>query len=99
MKKSILSILFSTAGVSLYASDAAARSAVNTGDTAWVLTSSALVMFMTAPALALFYGGLVKKKNVLNILMQCFITLALVSLLWITYGYSLCFSQIGRAHV
>ena len=67
--------------------------AINSGDTAWLLVSTALVMFMTAPALALFYGGLVKKKNVLNILMQCFITLALVSVIWIVIGYSLTFGS------
>ncbi len=76
----------------LFAADAAPAPAINTGDTAWVLMATALVMFMTAPALALFYGGLVKRKNVLNILMQCFITLALVSLIWVIYGYSLAFS-------
>ncbi len=68
-----------------------ATAAISSGDTAWLLVSTALVMFMTAPALALFYGGLVKKKNVLNILMQCFITLALVSVIWIVIGYSLTF--------
>jgi len=67
-------------------------SVINTGDTAWLLISTALVMLMTAPALALFYGGLVKRKNVLNILMQCFITLSLVSIIWIICGYSLSFS-------
>jgi len=67
-------------------------SKINSGDTAWMLISTALVMFMTAPALALFYGGLVKRKNVLNILMQCFITLAVVSLLWVICGYTLSFS-------
>jgi Amt family ammonium transporter len=66
---------------------------INTGDTAWVLVSTALVMFMSAPALALFYGGLVKRKNVLSILMQCFITVALVSLIWVICGYSLSFSN------
>jgi Amt family ammonium transporter len=55
--------------------------------------ATALVMFMTVPALGLFYGGLVRKKNVLSVLMQCFITLALVSLIWVTYGYSLAFSD------
>jgi len=55
--------------------------------------ASALVMFMTVPALCLFYGGLVRKKNVLSVLMQCFITLALVSVLWVTAGYSLAFSD------
>jgi ammonium transporter, Amt family len=62
-------------------------------NTAWVLVATALVMFMTVPALGLFYGGLVRKKNVLSILMQCFITLALVSVLWVFVGYSLAFSD------
>jgi Amt family ammonium transporter len=62
------------------------------GNTAWVLMATALVMFMTVPALGLFYGGLVRKKNVLSVLMQCFITLALVSVLWAACGYSLAFS-------
>jgi len=65
---------------------------IDSGNTAWVLISSALVLFMTAPALALFYGGLVKKKNVLNILMQCLMTLAIISVLWVTVGYTLAFS-------
>ncbi len=64
---------------------------VDFGNTAWVLMSAALVMMMTAPALGLFYGGLVKRKNVLSILMQSFVTLAVVSLLWVAFGYSLAF--------
>jgi len=71
---------------------------INAGDTAWVLTSSALVLLMTAPALALFYGGMVRRKNVLGILMQCFICLALISVLWVVYGYSLAFGK-GNALV
>ena len=63
------------------------------GNTAWVIMATALVMFMTVPALGLFYGGLVRKKNVLSVLMQCFITLALVSVLWVAFGYSLAFSD------
>jgi ammonium transporter, Amt family len=63
------------------------------GNTAWVMMATALVMFMTVPALGLFYGGLVRKKNVLSVLMQCFITLALVSVLWVAFGYSLAFSD------
>ncbi len=63
------------------------------GNTAWVLTATALVMFMTAPALGLFYGGLVRKKNVLSILMQCFTALAIVSVVWVACGYSLAFSD------
>ncbi|MBF0532376.1 MAG: ammonium transporter [Candidatus Omnitrophica bacterium] len=64
---------------------------INSGDTGWVLISSALVMLMT-PALALFYGGLVRRKNYLSVLMQCFITLCVVSLLWVFCGYSLSFA-------
>jgi len=64
---------------------------MNTGDTAWVLISSALVMLMT-PGLAFFYGGMVRKKNVLSILMQCFIVLCLLSIQWVLYGYSISFA-------
>jgi Amt family ammonium transporter len=64
---------------------------MNTGDTAWVLTSSALVLLMTIPGLALFYGGLVRRKNVLSILMQCFIIVCAISLQWVLFGYSLSF--------
>lgn len=64
---------------------------MNTGDTAWVLTSTALVLLMTIPGLAFFYGGLVRRKNVLSVLMQCFIIVCVISLQWILYGYSLTF--------
>jgi Amt family ammonium transporter len=64
---------------------------INSGDTAWVLISSALVMLMT-PGLAFFYGGMVRKKNVLSILMQCFIVLCLLSVQWVLYGYSISFA-------
>jgi len=64
---------------------------INTGDTAWVLMSTALVMLMT-PGLAFFYGGMVRKKNVLSILMQCFIVLCLLSVQWVLYGYSISFA-------
>ena len=65
---------------------------INSGDTAWVLTATALVMLMT-PALALFYGGLVRRKNVLSILMQCMFILALVSVTWVLVGYTLAFGK------
>ena len=65
---------------------------MNAGDTAWVLTATALVMLMT-PGLALFYGGLVRRKNVLSILMQCMFVLALVSVTWVLVGYTLAFGQ------
>ena len=64
---------------------------MNSGDTAWVLISSALVLLMTIPGLAFFYGGLVRRKNVLSILMQCLIILCVITLQWVLYGYSLTF--------
>jgi len=65
---------------------------VNNGDTAWMLSSTALVLFMTIPGLSLFYGGLVRSKNVLSVLMQCFAITCVVSLLWLLVGYSLAFA-------
>lgn len=65
------------------------------GDTAWILTSTALVLFMTIPGLALFYGGLVRTKNVLSVLMQCFALTGLVTVLWLVAGYSLAFDGTG----
>ena len=73
-----------------------AQDSINGANTAWILTSTALVLFMTLPALALFYGGLVRSKNVLSVLMQCFAITALVSVLWVAYGYSLAFSNGGN---
>jgi ammonium transporter, Amt family len=64
---------------------------MNSGDTAWVLMSTALVLLMTMPGLAFFYGGLVRRKNVLSILMQCFIILCVISIQWVLFGYSLAF--------
>lgn len=68
---------------------------LNQGDTAWMLTSTALVLFMTLPGLALFYGGLVRTKNVLSVLMQCFVIACMVSILWVLYVYSLAFGSGG----
>lgn len=68
---------------------------LDSGDTAWILTSTALVLFMTLPGLALFYGGLVRVKNVLSVLIQCFVIACIVSLIWIIYGYSLAFKGSG----
>ena len=64
---------------------------IDRGDNAWMLTSSALVLFMTAPGLALFYGGMVRKKNVLGVMMQCVFLMGLMSLIWAVYGYSFAF--------
>ncbi|HET6440447.1 MAG TPA: ammonium transporter [Anaeromyxobacter sp.] len=66
--------------------------ALDTGNTAWMLTATALVLFMTLPGLALFYGGLVRTKNVLSVLMQCFSITALVTVLWVAFEYSLVFT-------
>ena len=64
---------------------------MNTGDTAWVLTSSILVLGMTIPGLAFFYGGLVRRKNILSVLMQCFMIMCLISIQWVVLGYSMAF--------
>ncbi len=68
---------------------------MSAADTAWLLTATALVLFMTIPGLALFYGGLVRTKNVLSVLMQCLAITALVTVLWVAYGYSLAFDTAG----
>ena len=69
---------------------------LNSGDTAWMLTATALVLFMTIPGLALFYGGMVRSKNILSVMMQCFAITGLMSILWFAYGYSLAFDTTGR---
>lgn len=68
---------------------------LDSGDTAWILVATALVLFMTIPALALFYGGLVRTKNVLSVLMQCLVLTALMSVIWVVCGYSLAFDTEG----
>src|SRR5205807_7176534 len=65
----------------------------NKGDVAWMLTSTALVLMMSVPALALFYGGLVRSKNMLSVLMQVFVGFSLITVLWCIYGYSLAFTE------
>ena len=68
---------------------------IDTGNTAWLLTATALVLFMTLPGLALFYGGLVRAENVLSVMMHCFAIACLVSVLWLLVGYSLAFNGVG----
>jgi len=68
---------------------------INSGDTAWMLTSTALVLLMTIPGLALFYAGMVRSKNVLSVLMQCFAITSLITILWVLYGYSMVFDVTG----
>jgi Amt family ammonium transporter len=65
----------------------------DSGSTAWMLTSTALVLMMTLPGLALFYGGLVRSRNVLSVLMQCFALCCVISLIWMAVGYSLTFAE------
>ena len=74
---------------------APAAPAIDTGDTAWMLTSTAIVLMMTVPGLALFYGGMVRKKNVLSVMMQCFAAICIVTILWMVIGYSLAFTDGG----
>jgi Amt family ammonium transporter len=76
-----------------------APAVADVGDTAWVLAASGLVLMMTLPGLALFYGGLVRAKNVLNVFMQCFIAAGAVGVLWVLGGYSLAFSSGGGSFI
>ena len=91
---SALGALAILAGPAL-AQDAAPAPAVDTGNTAWMLTSTALVLMMTIPGLALFYGGMVRKKNVLATIMQSFAITCLVTIIWFVIGYSLAFTDGG----
>src|SRR5258708_40104372 len=84
--------------VGLFAATAAyAEPTINKGDNAWMRTSTVLVLLMTIPGLALFYGGLVRSKNMLSVLMQVFYTVCMVTVLWALYGYSLAFT--GGSHL
>jgi Amt family ammonium transporter len=85
-------------GLAFAPSIALAQDGLNSGDTAWMLTATALVLFMTIPGLALFYAGMVRSKNVLSVLMQCFAITALMSILWTFWGYSLAFEDGGGAN-
>ena len=78
--------------------EVAVKSAQSAGDNAWMLMSAALVLMMTGPGLALFYGGLVRRKNVLSTMMHSFILMALVSVIWAVVGYSLAFGE-GSAFI
>src|ERR1700676_2668702 len=89
--------VLSLSALSAMAQTAAAPAAnsINSGDTAWMLTSTALVLMMTIPGLALFYGGMVRKMNVLATVMQSFAITCLVTVLWMLVGYSLAFRSYG----
>ena len=86
-----LSLVGSTAAAQSTAAITAPK--VDSGDTAWMIVATALVLLMTIPGLALFYGGLVRRKNVLNVLMQCMILTAVISIEWVICGYSLAFGS------
>ena len=92
MIKKILLLSFTLFSVSISANE------LNSGDTAWILTSTALVLFMTLPGLSLFYAGLVRSKNAISVLMQCFAIACIVSVAWVVYGYSLAFTE-GNAFI
>ena len=84
-----------TIALMLCASPVFADDGISGADTAWIMTATALVLFMTLPGLSLFYGGLVRSKNVLSVLMQCFAIACLMSILWMVVGYSLAFGDGG----
>jgi len=90
--------LFLAAGTLLFAGTAAAEDVADTGDTAWMMTSTLLVLLMALPGLALFYGGLVRTKNLLSVLMQCMFTAGIIGVLWVLFGYSLAFGE-GNAFI
>lgn len=88
-------LVFGALAVLLLLPSGAVADELNSGDTAWMLTSTVLVLFMTIPGLSLFYGGLVRTKNVLSVLMQCFAITALMSIIWVLWGYSIAFDTTG----
>jgi ammonium transporter, Amt family len=88
-------IAFAQEAAAPAAEAAAAAPTIDSGDTAWMLTSTVLVLFMILPGLALFYGGLVRSKNMLSVLMQCLVVSAAIMIVWVFYGYSLAFSNGG----
>ena len=92
---SLVSLLLLAIPVISFGQEAAAgpEPVISAGNTAWLITATALVLFMTIPGLALFYGGLVRQKNVLNIFMQCFIIVAVVTIEWVAFGYSNAFGS------
>ena len=99
----ILSLLFGSALTSVLLAETAlakdVKPALDTGDTAWMLTSTVIVLMMTIPGVALFYAGMVRKRNVLATLMQSFTITCLVTIIWMVVGYSLAFSNGGSAWV
>jgi Amt family ammonium transporter len=95
MRRFFSNLILPSVGLLLVPGRALAAQSLDTGDTAWVLVATALVLFMTIPGLALFYGGLVRTKNVLSVLMQCLALTSLITFVWLLFGYSLAFDVTG----
>jgi len=93
MKQSILKALFPLSLLLMLPGNAYAAEVINGADTAWIMAATALVLFMSLPGLAMFYAGLVRSRNVLSVLMQCFAIAGVVSILWLMVGYSLAFGE------
>ena len=101
--KRLFSVLFSMIGlvgaalgfITLLAPTLALADELNSGDTAWMITATVLVLMMTIPGLSLFYAGMVRSKNVLSVMMQCFAITCLVTVIWVVYGYSMAFDTTG----
>ena len=93
LRRGLTGIIAALAGTLVAVPAFAQDPTIDSGDTAWMMTSTALVLLMTIPGLALFYGGMVRKMNVLAIVMQSFAICCLVTILWIVIGYSLAFSE------
>ncbi len=99
MRSNIKLVVSLGLALSLLPSLATAEDVLSAGDTAWMLTSTVLVLMMTIPGLSLFYAGMVRSKNALSVMMQCFAITCLITLLWVLYGYSLAFSDGGSAQM
>jgi Amt family ammonium transporter len=101
--KRLFGVLFNTKGlagvalgfITLLAPSLALADELNSGDTAWMITATVLVLMMTIPGLSLFYAGMVRSKNVLSVMMQCFAITCLVTVIWVAYGYSMAFDTTG----
>ena len=93
LKVGLVSLVFLLLNTTGFAQSNGEEVALNPGNTAWMITATALVLFMTLPGLALFYGGLVQSKNVLSVLMHCFAIACLASILWVAVGYSLALTE------
>ena len=96
--KIVLLLLLATVPLAVMGQDVEEVPALSAGDTAWMIVATVLVLFMTLPGLALFYGGLVRSKNILSILVQCFAICCAMTLLWVIYGYSLASTEGGGFH-